>query len=231
MHQKLKTFTFKIPFLLWIGSCGLILAQDDSTFLPYFKNNCSQACEICGKNSWRCLFNQIDCSIECECMNGFTGRLCQDLVTNSNVDMSPPTTNKIWQNILLKLSKQEFIEVDNIFIDDLIRGFNQLIGDLLTGKEISSLDIYTSSIIFERLAELERQKFQLKEKSYLNIIEIFDYLIEYDKYSMNRYKSSSSILKKANREYSNSSIHLFRSLDKLTAYLAFKEKKVRNILF
>jgi len=162
-------------------------------------------------------------------MNGFTGRLCQDLATNTNyVDKSHLTTNKIWQNILLKLSKQEFIQVDNIFIDDLIRGFNQLIGDLLRGKEISSLDIYTSSIICERLAELDRQKFQLKEKSYLNIIEIFNYLIEYDTYSMNRYKTSSSILKKANREYSNSSIHLFRSLDKLTAYFSFKEKKVRK---
>jgi len=160
-------------------------------------------------------------------MNRFIGQLTEDLAIKKEcVDNSYKNVDEIWKYFLLKISTAEYIQVDNNYFSELILDFSQLVSELLKSKQISTLDIHITSNILGELAKMDSKKLQLDEKRFRSIIKIFDNLIDFDKSYMSQHENGSSILKRANKEYENSSINLFHSLDELTAHIAFKEKMV-----
>ena len=180
----------------------------------YCVNCCLKDCEICGKNSEKCIFNVINCTIKCKCLDGYFGSKCQQNSFES-INNNQILKKKVWENIFQNLADSES-NSDWNRMKTSIRILEQLYIDFKSDNSMDLVDVNKTSLIFKRLKD---HRFLIDKSSHINLTKIIDILI-------------SIFLSKAHDEnqnyrlYKKSCLKLIRSFDILSGSLSFKEEMV-----
>lgn len=180
----------------------------------YCENNtgsyCLKNCERCGKNSKRCIFDIVNCTIECRCLEGFHGSTCH-YSTSQFFNSTSTLKSKAWSNIFQNLADRETND-DWDSTSTTIRRLNQLYLGFESDVKMNALDVYKTSLVFQKF---EEYGFLLNKDSHTDLAKMIDSFISV--ISSREYQGVYD-----DRLYKKFSLELIRAFDILSGSLAFK---------
>jgi hypothetical protein len=209
----------KVIILLMSMSCCISIEWEKFT---QSTDPCQNTCENCGKNSARCIFNPIKCTINCECKPGFIGDLC----LLEEVQTTEETTivfdfrlakEQIWSSLLAALNNKPSIT----FYNSLFKNLSDLFDGIKRENDLNPHDINRLTIILDNLLLLNTSRLVLSEKSIFYLFETINIIID-----MNGHVNNRDVLAETNRKFNNSALNLFFKMDNLIRYFDLKSSRL-----
>lgn len=160
----------QLIFLVFAALLSLKNAADDETRST--TNICLKTCEDCGTNSIRCISNQSECSIECECKEGYSGESC-------NLADFKLLKKRAWSNLAADMdSSKNDLSLSLASYESLLKRLGDLVEDLVTQNDLDNNDVNEINRLLGIFLEINRNRpYPNNERSIGRLFKIADRLI------------------------------------------------------